>query len=409
MTSHNTYKVIITALGTMGDLNPLLMVGESLQLAGHEVTVLTDASKRSFVESRMLGYHEVLDEIQWQQFIGHRGLWERETCDAIVYQLLMLPAVAPTIAYVERHHVPGRTLLIGDLKTLGLRIAKEKFALPLVNLHLAPDFSNSFGEDKDPQQEAKVLSQINGLRRQFGLYEPVRELSMHWAERVDLTLNAYPDWFRGWRSARNIDSECVGFIIDPQSGEELSADVGRFLAAGTPPVIFTQGTGMKDSDRFFAVAAEACEQLGLRGVFLCKEASSLPTRLPDSIYVSSYLPLGKLLCASQMIVHHGGVGTCAQALCHGVPQLILPMAFDQFGNAQRVVELGAGLCLDRRELNLANISRMLIRLLGEAEFSERCAELCTRVIEAAALRDITLRIDDLTRNLSKTPAEELLL
>lgn len=409
MTDRSSYKIIITALGTMGDLNPLLMVGETLQLRGHEVTVLTDASKRGFVERRMLGYHEILDEFQWQQFIGHRGLWERETCDAIVYRLLMRPAVAPTIAYIERHHVPGRTLLIGDLKTLGLRIAKEKFGLPLVNIHLAPDFSNSFGEDKDLQQELTVLSQINCLRRQFGLYAPVTELSMHWAERVDLTLNAFPDWFRGLNPTRNSDSECLGFIIDPQPGEELGADVAQFLRDGPAPVIFTQGTGMKAADTFFRIAAECCERLGLRAVFLCKEASLLPARLPNNTFVSAYVPLGKLLNASRAIVHHGGVGTCAQALQHGIPQLILPMAFDQFGNAQRVVELGAGLCLDRRDLAVEAVTELLARLLGASEFTRRCIELRALVNSANPLRDIALRIEELGDRACATSTEELLL
>jgi rhamnosyltransferase subunit B len=46
------------------------------------------------------------------------------------------------------------------------------------------------------------------------------------------------------------------------------------------------------------------------------------------------------LCAA--VVHHGGIGTVAKALTTGIPQLILPMAFDQFDNAARVRSLGAG-------------------------------------------------------------------
>src|SRR5262249_15893310 len=45
-------------------------------------------------------------------------------------------------------------------------------------------------------------------------------------------------------------------------------------------------------------------------------------------------------CAA--VVHHGGGGTTAQALSVGVPQLILPPAWGQFDNAQRVERLGAG-------------------------------------------------------------------
>ena len=44
------------------------------------------------------------------------------------------------------------------------------------------------------------------------------------------------------------------------------------------------------------------------------------------------------LCAA--VVHHGGIGTCAQALAAGVPQLTMPLAFDQPDNATRLSRLG---------------------------------------------------------------------
>jgi len=56
-------------------------------------------------------------------------------------------------------------------------------------------------------------------------------------------------------------------------------------------------------------------------------------------------------CAA--IVHHGGIGTTSQALAAGIPQLIRPMAFDQFDNANRIEKLGCGRWL-RNDRNLAN-------------------------------------------------------
>ena len=41
-------------------------------------------------------------------------------------------------------------------------------------------------------------------------------------------------------------------------------------------------------------------------------------------------------------MHHGGIGTTAEALRAGVPQVIVALAYDQFDNAARVEALGAG-------------------------------------------------------------------
>src|SRR6202012_1799180 len=56
----------------------------------------------------------------------------------------------------------------------------------------------------------------------------------------------------------------------------------------------------------------------------------------------AYVPLRALLPRCAALVHHGGIGTTAEALRAGVPQVIVPLAFDQFDNAARVRALGAG-------------------------------------------------------------------
>jgi len=42
------------------------------------------------------------------------------------------------------------------------------------------------------------------------------------------------------------------------------------------------------------------------------------------------------------LIHHGGIGTTAQALAAGLPQLVVPMSHDQPDNAVRIRRLGVG-------------------------------------------------------------------
>ena len=64
------------------------------------------------------------------------------------------------------------------------------------------------------------------------------------------------------------------------------------------------------------------------------------------------------------VVHHGGVGTTAQALRAGVPQLVMPFAHDQFDNAARVRRLGCGQILPRARLAEGSLARELNALLS---------------------------------------------
>ena len=58
-----------------------------------------------------------------------------------------------------------------------------------------------------------------------------------------------------------------------------------------------------------------------------------------------YVPLRRLLPHAAALVHHGGIGTTAEALRAGTPQLVVPLAHDQFDNAARVAALGVGASL----------------------------------------------------------------
>lgn len=52
---------------------------------------------------------------------------------------------------------------------------------------------------------------------------------------------------------------------------------------------------------------------------------------------------GPLLPEADLVVHHGGHGTCADALLAGVPMLVLPLHVENWVNGQAVAGCGAGL------------------------------------------------------------------
>ncbi len=75
------------------------------------------------------------------------------------------------------------------------------------------------------------------------------------------------------------------------------------------------------------------------------------------------------------LVHHGGIGTTAQAMRAGVPQLITPFAHDQFDNAARVERLGSHLIDDaevraacqRVQALMADETQVMARIVAQIE------------------------------------------
>ncbi len=212
---------------------------------------------------------------------------------------------------------------------------------------------------------------IAGLRRSLGL-KPARYPLLH--DRFSPLLNLamfsselgrrQPDW-----PANTVQT---GFVFyDHDRGNQQA--VQDFLAAGAAPITFTLGsTAVMDPGRFYEDSAAAARLLGRRAVLLMgKSAQGSP--FPDGILAADYAPYSAVFGRSACIVHQGGVGTTAQALRSGKPQLVMPYAFDQPDNAARIVRRGLGLSISRHRYNSDRAARLLERLLGQAGFATRAA------------------------------------
>jgi rhamnosyltransferase subunit B len=87
--------------------------------------------------------------------------------------------------------------------------------------------------------------------------------------------------------------------------------------------------------------------LGRRAVLLAgaKDAARLASLVGPHEYVCEQSPHGLLFPKSLCIVHHGGIGTTAEALREGKPQIIVPFFGDQRDHGARIVRLGLGLAI----------------------------------------------------------------
>ena len=81
------------------------------------------------------------------------------------------------------------------------------------------------------------------------------------------------------------------------------------------------------------------------------------------------------LCAA--VVHHGGVGTIAEAFAAGAPQVVLPVAYDQKDNAIRVKRLGAGDWLRAGRATGPRVAALLKAVMTN-EVKRRCVEIAGR-------------------------------
>jgi MGT family glycosyltransferase len=95
--------------------------------------------------------------------------------------------------------------------------------------------------------------------------------------------------------------------------------------------------------------------------------------LPDTMWGAARLPQTSILPHVDLVITHGGNNTTTEAFHFGKPMIVLPLFWDQYDNAQRVHETGAGIRLDTYAFEDAELLGAVDRLLADTDHRARMA------------------------------------
>lgn len=101
--------------------------------------------------------------------------------------------------------------------------------------------------------------------------------------------------------------------------------------------------------------------------------------VPGNARVERFVPQTELLPRCAAVVHHAGAGTMFGSLAHGLPQLALPQAADNFTNAELLRRSGAGRVLLPGEVTADNVRRAVRALLDEPGASDAAAKVADEI------------------------------
>jgi UDP:flavonoid glycosyltransferase YjiC (YdhE family) len=101
--------------------------------------------------------------------------------------------------------------------------------------------------------------------------------------------------------------------------------------------------------------------------------------LPSNATVERYVPHAQLLPGCSALVHHGGAGTMYAALAHGLPQVIVPTAADQFDNAATMRAAELALTLDADALTAQTLRAAVRTALENSAIRARAREVAAEI------------------------------
>jgi rhamnosyltransferase subunit B len=400
-------RILITTFGSLGDIHPYVAVALELQRRGHQPCIASFDLHRAAVEAAGVAFHPVrpgLEVFGSLETVARRLFGSLRGPEYMIREIFMRhlhESYLDTAAAAR-----GADLMLTHPLTFSARLVAEQQGLPWISTVLAP--LNLFSALEPPLYPAGAwLQALRGLgvgpyRLTFGA---LKRLTRHWEaplRRYRGALGLPPQrgmaQFEGQFSSRlNLalfspllsapvadwpaHTLICGFPrYDGNASDGETADLQRFLDAGEAPIVFALGSAaVMIAGDFWRHAASAAQALGRRAILLTGRTAQPQAAWPAHVYAVPYLPYSAVFPRAAAVVHQAGVGTLAQALAAGRPQLIVPVAFDQFDNAQRAQRLGVARVLPFRQVSTQRLAAQLQALFD----APACAQRATTV--AAAL------------------------
>jgi len=394
-------RIVLSNIGTFGDINPLIAIALELKRRGHSPVMALPNLYRRKIEPLGIEFHALRPDIDPSNTLLIQMIYDVKKGTETGLREFLFPVLRQTYDdLLDAATRPARAdlLLLGELNYAGPIVA-EVTGIPWASYVLAPfSFFSAYDPpvlppyprlsraDKAPGMGGAMRRLARFVTRKWPepIYELRRELGLPMGKNPIFEAKHSPHLVlalfsrvlgveqKDWPEHTLITGFC---FYDADAGNAaLPSQLETFLNAGEPPVVFTLGSAaVMAAGDFYEQSARAAIKLGVRAVLLIGDdpRNRPEISLPELICVAEYAPYSRLFPRASLVVHQGGVGTTAQCLRAGRPMLIMPYSHDQPDNARRMRRLGVARVVQRSDFKAWRVARKAREMLSEPEYDER--------------------------------------
>ena len=379
-------KILLAAVGSHGDVRPMIALGLTLRSGGYDVEFCAPPDFSDTIAEFGFPFHPVGSNIRalleekgkearGNQVRGLKLLFEclageisrqfselrnaAEGANFIVGEGLLLagPSVAQACDLPYRHvsHIP-QTLVSP---------CHPPVALPWQDL---PRWANRLGWHVARRITNHTLRRvINRQRKQSGL-DAIDDFLQYFTDHTIVAMDAELA-----RVPSDVRSEYY------QTGywhlgttDRLDPELVDFLRQAPPPVYIGFGsmTELYPGDTT-NIIEEAIRIADLRAVLSRGWANLGEDLHAECVRVIGSTPHAELFPAVAAVVHHGGAGTTCTAARAGIPQVIVPYILDQYYWGNRIRQLGLGPSpIPRSKLTAPRLAAAMVKAVSDPDLRE---------------------------------------
>ncbi len=381
-------EIVIAALGSRGDVQPYVALGQGLKRAGYFVKLVTHQNFAEIVNSHGLEFCPVSGNVE-ELFETEemRRLLEKGDFLALT-RITAKEAKRLAVVWAEEAlgYCRGADFLIAGLGGLfiGLSLA-EKLNVPFLQAHLVPFTpTREFAGVIFPESLSRLGNSFNRISHRL-----VRQMMWQGFRAADnlarknvLNLPRAP--FLGLYNSDRLKAHPVlyGFspsvipkptdwsddvhvtgywFLDSAADWTPPAELSEFLENGSPPVYIGFGSmSNRKPEETADLILDALAQTNQRAVMLSGWSGLENKNLPETVFMAKSIPHSWLFERVSAVVHHGGAGTTAAGFRAGVPSIIVPFFGDQSFWGRKAAELGVGTePIPRKKLTVKKLAESL--------------------------------------------------
>ncbi len=396
-------RVVVTAIGSRGDIQPMLAIAKGLRDTGHDVCVATHLPYQETARALNCRFRpiQVNPEATLQQ-LTERGTLEANPIRALVDVIRLfrplLAGLGDDLVAVSQNAELVTVSLIGlaFLSTLTELLGTQAVPLLLQPTHPTRAFPNPFFATPRPLQRFKLLNRLTWLttqnplvnavilgavnawrRKRFNLppavapFSVIRQFGIPVLYGYSASVVAKPsDWAENFY--------ITGYwYLDRNAQWQPPAELLDFLEAGSPPVYVGFGSmRSRRSMKTAQVLMTAIQRSGQRAIVAEGWGGLRVAELPPNVLALSEAPHDWLFPQVSAVIHHGGAGTTGAGLRAGIPSILTPFVGDQLFLGQRIFELGVGPApIPNSQLTSKRLAKAIEQVVSDPKMRQRAAEL----------------------------------
>jgi len=390
-------RVLLSTIGSRGDVQPLVALALHLKARGQDVRVCAPPDFSEWIETLGLPVTPIGPEVR--KFAAARPMGARPTTSFTSEQRQQMAdaSVATQFETLTGAAHGCDVIVAATALQITARSVAEKIGIPYVFAAYAatvlpsphhpppalPPLPGQAPPATDDNRElwAQDAARFNELfgpslnrhRASLGL-PPVRDVQSHvLTERpwlaADPTLGPWP------HPADDRVFQTGAWILADE--RPLSTELHAFIERGEPPIYFGFGSSRvpQGSDEAMLQAARALGRRAIvsQGWF----DASLVDNGADCLSIGE-ANLHALFARVAAVVHHGGAGTTTAAALAGAPQVVVPHHYDQPYWARQVQRLGIGAAHAPGVMTADSLTRALAQTL-DPDVAARAKSVATLV------------------------------